>query len=261
MNKGKECIESYDLMKYSFIKRVKYSVIKKLLKNHNLGVVLDIGSGGGFFSEKLSRKAKKIVSIDILYDNIKETAENIKSDKICFAVADATKLPFKDKSFNTIIAADVIEHIERDDLVISEIDRLLSDNGKCVITSVCTNPSINLKFLRKLVGYDMASAWGHVREGYNKKDFQRILNGTGLRLRKVKYSLPFFGELMANFTILLRKRKSPETWESGNDLGSVKKSWMFKIYKILFPLFYGIVLLDKLLFFLKGNKIEVMLTR
>lgn len=258
---NKECLEPYELMKYSFVKRVKYKIIKELLQGHRLGQVLDIGSGAGFFSERLAKRSEKMISIDISSENIEEASKHIRSHKISYVLADATRLPFAEKSFDTIIAADVIEHIERDDLMIAEVDRVLSDKGKCIITTVCTNPSINLNFLRKWIGYDMASAWGHVRAGYNIKDFRRLIKDKNLKIKKVRYSLPLIGELISNLTIYLRKRKAPQTWESGRDLSSVGRGKTFQLYKKIFPLVYGIVLLDNLLFFLRGNKIEILLTR
>jgi len=45
------------------------------------------------------------------------------------------KLPFKNNSFDTIIAGDVIEHLENPYLLLKECNRVLRHNGKLIITT------------------------------------------------------------------------------------------------------------------------------
>ena len=50
-------------------------------------------------------------------------------------LGDAHLLPFKCKSFNTVLAFDVIEHLARGDLFVSECTRALEPNGKMLVTT------------------------------------------------------------------------------------------------------------------------------
>ena len=48
--------------------------------------------------------------------------------------ADAHDLPFKDKSFNSLISLEVFEHLYNPNLASEEIYRVLTNNGKAIIS-------------------------------------------------------------------------------------------------------------------------------
>lgn len=50
-------------------------------------------------------------------------------------IADCEGLPFKDNSFDKIVMIEVIEHIEKDNLAISELARVLKQNGRLFLTT------------------------------------------------------------------------------------------------------------------------------
>ena len=98
MNIHKELYEKY------FSKIRKREIIKRmypLLKDSKS--ILDVGCGNGIISEELMKRRKdlKINGIDII---------NIKDPKIPIKIFNGEEIPFKDKSFDTIIAIDVLHH-------------------------------------------------------------------------------------------------------------------------------------------------------
>jgi SAM-dependent methyltransferase len=52
-----------------------------------------------------------------------------------FLVADAEQLPFKEKTVNRIICAEIIEHLHEPEKMIAESGRVLADCGKIVIST------------------------------------------------------------------------------------------------------------------------------
>lgn len=91
----------------------------RLMKYHKFFVdniapgetVLDIGCGNGALSHDLSKKAEKIVGIDLNEENIKLAKKDFSAPNIEYLVGDATKsLP--GRKFDTIILSNVLEHIE-----------------------------------------------------------------------------------------------------------------------------------------------------
>lgn len=93
--------------------------------------ILDIGCGfgefGGVFFE-----SKVEVGVDIDKKDILRARQVKKYRKL--VLADARKLPFKEKSFRTVISNSVLEHIPGVDQVLKESYRVLKTNGYLIYT-------------------------------------------------------------------------------------------------------------------------------
>ena len=111
---------------------LKYTNIDEMFKDK---VVLDIGCGaGGKTIYYASKQVKNIVGVEIL-GKYKEEAENLArkynlEDKFEFVCADASKTPFEDETFDTIIMNDAMEHVDEPEKVLDECYRILKKNGK-----------------------------------------------------------------------------------------------------------------------------------
>jgi SAM-dependent methyltransferase len=92
--------------------------IKNVLP-HIKGKLLDIGCG----YNKLVRKYKNGTGVDV-FD----------WGDVDLIVEDTAKLPFEGESFETITIIASLNHIPNRDEVIKECYRLLSDNGKVIVT-------------------------------------------------------------------------------------------------------------------------------
>lgn len=111
---------------------LKHTNIDEMFKDK---VVLDIGCGaGGKTIYYASKGVKRIVGVEIL-GKYKEEAENLAKkycmeDKFEFVCADASKTPFEDETFDTIIMNDAMEHVDEPENVLDECYRILKKNGK-----------------------------------------------------------------------------------------------------------------------------------
>jgi SAM-dependent methyltransferase len=102
---------------------------KEDVKNKN---ILDIGCGYGWF-EIYARKqgAKSVTGTELSQADLFTAKKYVKDAHIRFTVGDATKLPFKDKTFDTVVSWEVIEHIPvgTEYIMLSEIARVLKKGG------------------------------------------------------------------------------------------------------------------------------------
>lgn len=74
--------------------------------------VLDVGCGFGWFEkEALKKKVKRIVGIDVSNEAIDFAHKVFRDKRAQFLEGSATKLPFKECSFDILVAWEVIEHI------------------------------------------------------------------------------------------------------------------------------------------------------
>lgn len=138
--KIKESIQFYRLAKKRAFSQKDYlnfesfqaNLVMKSLKKNGISVrgkkVLDLGAGRGGYSLIMSKSGADVYSVD----RNKKNYQNIKGAH--FIHADATRLPFKDDCFEFIFCSSLIEHIEKPDLLISEIKRVLKKNGICYLS-------------------------------------------------------------------------------------------------------------------------------
>lgn len=83
--------------------------------------LLDIGTGNGEIARYLS-EFYNVVSVDVV-------DQRIVQDGFTFVQLDGEELPFPDKSFDVVISNHVIEHMANADIHLSEIGRVLKDDG------------------------------------------------------------------------------------------------------------------------------------
>jgi len=128
-----------DNWRISYLRRIFY-FLEIEEKDNRKGTFLDIGVGGsGYTIIEAARKGYQSIGIDISSEGIgkahKFSRQNIASAKLCdFLVCSADKLPFRGGTFTKICSVALLEHIEDDDSVISEISRLIVSKGKAIIT-------------------------------------------------------------------------------------------------------------------------------
>lgn len=140
MIKLKDYISFYKLAKerlksprdYVKFENFQANLIIKYLKNKEISlknkIVLDLGCGRGGYSLKFHEEGAKVIALDIT----KEYFQNISG--INFLIGDATRMPFKPKSFDFIFCSSLIEHIKHPEALISEIKRALKKGGVCYLS-------------------------------------------------------------------------------------------------------------------------------
>ncbi len=100
--------------------------------------ILDFGCGDGYLSIKLAMKGVgKVVGIDsspqmIHFANINK--ENSRLSNLEFIESDGKELPFKDNSFDIVLANYVLVHFQELERPLKEIFRVLRDRGDFVAT-------------------------------------------------------------------------------------------------------------------------------
>ena len=94
----------------------RWKLRRFMLPIHKNNLVLEVGSGGNPYPRS-----------NILLDKYIETGQRhfkpLTIDRPCF-ICDAQKLPFKDKAFDFVIAAHVLEHVDDPQQFLLEIQRV-----------------------------------------------------------------------------------------------------------------------------------------
>jgi SAM-dependent methyltransferase len=106
--------------------------------------VLDIGCGNGRHAFEALRRGAEVIATDVDAAALAEVdrmagamalaGEVAGSGRLRAVVADARALPFDDGSFDVVIAAEVLEHIDEDAAAIAELCRVLRPGGLIAVT-------------------------------------------------------------------------------------------------------------------------------
>jgi 2-polyprenyl-3-methyl-5-hydroxy-6-metoxy-1,4-benzoquinol methylase len=91
-----------------------YSTLEMVDARNNM--VLDAGCGSGELSKYLHEAGSEVVSLDISKSYLNRL-RGVADHRICASI---DHLPFKDQAFNTVLCADVIEHLPAYDEPLNE---------------------------------------------------------------------------------------------------------------------------------------------
>lgn len=94
--------------------------------------VLEVGAGTGANLSTLAEiGAAQVVACDMALDALRHARG---ANGVALARADACRLPFASGSFDLLLAADVIEHLDDDTAALGEFVRVLKPGGHLVLT-------------------------------------------------------------------------------------------------------------------------------
>jgi len=98
--------------------------------------VLDVGCGDGYLMAQVKPYAEEVVGIDFEFSGARLATNQLQGFGNCFVTqASCYCLPFPDHSFDVVLLADVIEHLEDPDCCLREIQRVLDPSGYLFLTT------------------------------------------------------------------------------------------------------------------------------
>lgn len=95
-------------------------------------IVLDIGCGYGWCElNLLKRGVKKIFATEVSLQDLDTIKKSLRHPNVVYEVANVVNLPFPDKSIDTVLCWEVIEHIppSTEEQMFSEVYRVLKPGG------------------------------------------------------------------------------------------------------------------------------------
>lgn len=135
----------------------RYHFVKPLFS----GLALEVGCGRGYGLEVIRPKVDAVIGVDVAMDFLQEIAPPAR-----IVQASGLTLPFKDRQFDTVVAFEVIEHIQADQAFIEDLRRVARSTA-CVAISTPNRLASSGKSTRPLDPY-------HVRE-YVAGEFASLL--------------------------------------------------------------------------------------
>lgn len=141
--------------------------------------LLNIGCGTGAMLDELEHFGT-VIGADFAEEALgfcKTRGHNL-GNKYRLCRADARHLPFAGSSFDTVTAMDIIEHIDKDNLAMTEIARVLKPGGRLFATVPA--------FMSLWSGHD--EALHHYRR-YTVPHFRKLTTENGLTIDRISYTV------------------------------------------------------------------------
>lgn len=142
------------------------------------GRVLDIGCTHGGLHDKLT--GFELHGIDV---RIEKDIPNI-------CKADAHNLPYRNSTFNSIVAGEIIEHLDDVDMFLKEAGRIMKTGGKLIITTPNRGSWLQIMFKSYCLRQDHGTGKNQL---YTKNELEEMLEKNNFRIRK-SFLLPYTEE-------------------------------------------------------------------
>ncbi|MDP4199607.1 MAG: methyltransferase domain-containing protein [Bacteroidota bacterium] len=97
--------------------------------------ILDVGCGSAWVAKAFQHSGKFVCSLDVSIVNPKKAIERYPSPDHVAIVADSYRLPFRDGSFDAIVAAEIIEHLHDPKVFAEELMRVVRPGGVVIVST------------------------------------------------------------------------------------------------------------------------------
>ncbi|RVT47314.1 methyltransferase domain-containing protein [Rheinheimera sediminis] len=98
------------------------------------GLLLDLGSGPGWFHPKLKQHCADLIALDLSHDMLQKTRAAQQASLV--VQADAQSLPVASESIDRVFSSLMLQWCEQPVLVLQEINRVLKPGGSAVISTL-----------------------------------------------------------------------------------------------------------------------------
>lgn len=183
-------------------------------------LILDAGCGSGLAEDVLSELGT-VIGIDIAAEAL---AGRVDACPECLCLGSVTSTPFPSRTFDIVVALDIIEHIEDDAAAVREMHRICTPGGRLLLTAPAYGwlHSTHDKVL------------GHYRR-YSAREVATLMRTAGFRVRKVTYAVTAPFPAAVAFRLLRRV------------LGSKGGSDMFEVPRLLNSVMTAVMRLEAVL--------------
>jgi SAM-dependent methyltransferase len=242
-------------------KNLRLKSLKKYLKSIADGekcLLTTCGDNNGAMNYFLRDLGGKWSWVDLEDTCIDEMSELL-GDPVSFAADE--KMPFEDGYFDRAIAIDVHEHVDNPDDITREIYRVTRPGGQIIITVPNgdeTKLAVRIKHALKMT----KEAYGHTRIGFTVAELREVMINNQITPLEVDTYSRFFTEMLEltiNFLYAKVLKKSNHEGDeehagiapaTSEQLDKVSKS--YRLYSLIFPVYWLLSRLDYLLPFTEG---------
>jgi 2-polyprenyl-3-methyl-5-hydroxy-6-metoxy-1,4-benzoquinol methylase len=128
---------SHSILKKNLFTIARYKIITDIIsKEVGHQNILDVGCGDGVLTYELGKTGATITGIDNNKEAINYAGSRLSSESnIRFFYGSCYNMPFENKSFEYIVATELIEHLSDPFRFLNELNRIWNKSGKIIIST------------------------------------------------------------------------------------------------------------------------------
>ncbi len=178
--------------------------------------VLDVGAGEGKIALSVMQAGNTVVGVDIAQGNVEKLAKRgIEAYRVD---AEKEKLPFKNGTFDVVVAGEIIEHLFDPFTFLAECARVMKKGGRIIVTTP-NLASLGRRFLLLVGKNPYIDPWaepggigGHVRY-YVPETLRELLRRAGFTVEQVEADIVKFDVSGKRYSTMLAKLFPSLGWE------------------------------------------------
>lgn len=173
--------------KYDFIIKKDEQAYEEMIKLIRRDVnskmeMLELATGTGLIALRIADKVKYLEATDFSEEMIKEAKQKERPNNLNFSVEDACDLPYGSKTFDCVLISNALHIMPKPEEALSNIKRVLKDDGILIAPTFTHKSSIKSKVLWKLmsiVGFKAYSKW-------TNDEYIKFIKSNGFKIKKSK---------------------------------------------------------------------------
>lgn len=122
-----------DKLEQVSVSLLRRSIIRQIPRNTRF--LLDVGCGCAYIAKHFINSGTRVVSLDVAQANAEKALKKYPSDNHAAVVADVFALPFKENTFDCIVASEIIEHTVDPHAFVEALKRVLKPGGTLIIST------------------------------------------------------------------------------------------------------------------------------
>jgi ubiquinone/menaquinone biosynthesis C-methylase UbiE len=171
--------------------KIKVDDIKFFIEKYKSdGYILDIGSNTCGESENLFHFGHKMVATDINHIALsysKIRSKKFRDEQMDYFAIDAHKMPFKDETFDKVVAYEMLHHMEKIDIALKEMFKVLKKGGYFfTVEPYAYNPYRRISEVRDYFR-------GTIEKSFSVRKLKKLFIKNGfeiIELKKISFTYP-----------------------------------------------------------------------
>jgi 2-polyprenyl-3-methyl-5-hydroxy-6-metoxy-1,4-benzoquinol methylase len=191
---GRRGLSLFDSFGQFLSKRPIEKLVRELSKTHNTRSVMDLGCGfHAAISKPFWTHFEEVYLVDVEVEIPHEIQANSNVFPIVGYLPDILE-GVPDSSMSLILANNILEHVEKIDLMVNEIKRLLQKDGIALVNVPNWQGKVALEFLAFRMGWAPREEMQDHKRYYSRRELWLCLRGAGflpsqISVRSVKFGL------------------------------------------------------------------------
>jgi len=171
---------------------VQQAILERLSVESDLGELIELGCGAGFFTKVLAANSSHITATDFSDEMLAEAKNRLKDyQNVVVEKADCEKTDFPDGKFDSVFMANLIHIIENPSIVLQESYRILKDGGVLFIVDYTGYGMKRFDVMKMVIRY--VRRWGkfglpprYFRSKLSPDELRSLVEGVGFKAEEVE---------------------------------------------------------------------------